>query len=190
MHCGSATSQVIPMKVLQLSFKMLAITLLLSLAGASVVHAAPGESLRTATAARSAIVGQIGSIGVMDDDPDAFISLEYRFATSWHGIRPWAGVFVVDSPNTWFVGAGLMYELRFEQFAVTIGTGPFYHEGGNEFPYLGYDLEFYSFIEASYEFSNGPRLGVRLGHFSNAGLSDHNPGTETLAAVISFPFGR
>lgn len=178
------------MKQLQLSLRAFAIAAL-SFAGASIGHAALGDAFNVAPATHGEIVGQVGYIGVLDKgEEDAFVSLEYRFATNWHGIRPWVGAFVVDSSSTWFVGGGFMYEVRYEQFSVAVGTGPFYHEAGRNFPDLGYDLEFYSFIEASYEFTNGPRLGVRLGHFSNAGLSDHNPGTETLAAVFTFPIGR
>src|SRR5690606_5766980 len=96
--------------------------------------------------------------------------------------------FLVDSSSTWFAGVGLLYEASLsETFRLTIGSGPFYYHQGRG-PDLGHDLEFYSFIEPSYVFASGARIGVRLGHFSNAGLSEVNPGTETVALLVSIPW--
>lgn len=132
---------------------------------------------------------QVGWIGVFDEEAiDNFASLELRLAQHWRGIRPWMGVTVVDS-GTWFAGAGFIYDFRLPRsFRVTIGSGPFYYRRRTDRDKdLGFDLEFYSFIEATKEFKRGARLGLRLGHLSNAGLGRRNPGTETFALVASIP---
>ena len=131
---------------------------------------------------------QAGGIHIADEDEEElFGSLELRLRQNWNGIRPWAGIFLVDATDTWAAGGGLMYEATiWKHFRVAVGSGPFYYHHGNG-PDLGKSLEFYSFIEGAYAFSNGGRIGLRLGHFSNAGLSDRNPGTETLGVLVSFP---
>jgi len=59
---------------------------------------------------------------------------------------------------------------------------------------LGSFVEFRSTIEAGYRFDNNMRLTASLGHISNAGLTQHNPGTEIVSGNVYIPvdwvFGR
>lgn len=148
----------------------------------------------TAEAERPRVHGDVlvhaGMIGIVDREAvDNFVSLEARLRRDWHQLRPWAGLTLVDS-GAWFSGAGLIYDIRLSPSArLTLGSGPFYYTHGEEDDDLGFSLEFYSFVEASWVWKGERRIGVRFGHLSNAGLGRRNPGTETLSLVISLPLG-
>ena len=44
---------------------------------------------------------------------------------------------------------------------------------------LGNDAEFYSQLRLEYKLENGAKIGLGIGHISNADIGDHNPGAET-----------
>ena len=46
---------------------------------------------------------------------------------------------------------------------------------------LGHEIEFRSTLEISYQLKNKNRIGLSVGHLSNAGIGDINPGTEILS---------
>jgi hypothetical protein len=132
-----------------------------------------------------------GMIGIADREAvDNFVSLEARWHRDWHRLRPWGGITLVDS-GAWFAGAGVIYDLRLANRTwLTLGSGPFYYTHEEEDDDLGFRLEFYSFAEMSWEWKRDVRLGLRVGHLSNAGLGRRNPGTETLSFVVSLPPSR
>ena len=132
-----------------------------------------------------------GMIGIADREAvDNFVSLEARGNHDWHRMRPWGGLTLVDS-GAWFAGAGVVYDIPLtHRSRLTLGSGPFYYTNAEQDDDLGFRLEFYSFAELSWEWKRDVRLGVRVGHLSNAGLGRRNPGTETLSFVVSFPLGR
>ncbi|HEY5553066.1 MAG TPA: acyloxyacyl hydrolase [Opitutaceae bacterium] len=134
-------------------------------------------------------VATFGQIGVADDESaDTAAGVEIRLPHNWHGIRPWFGTSVSDN-GTWFAGAGFIYDFKpSPDWVVTLGTGPFYYE--SEHDDLGFDLEFYSFVEVTRRLRNDIRLGLRVGHLSNAGLGRINPGTENVTLVAVIPLTR
>lgn len=76
-----------------------------------------------------------------------------------------------------------------DRWVVTPSFAPsFYWRGSSKD--LGEALEFRSSIGVAYRFDDHSRLGLELYHLSNAGLDDHNPGTEVLLAKYSVPFHR
>ncbi|MDH3714319.1 MAG: acyloxyacyl hydrolase [Gammaproteobacteria bacterium] len=52
---------------------------------------------------------------------------------------------------------------------------------------LGNDLEFRSGIEIAHPFTGGYALGMQFYHISNAGLSDLNPGNNSLVLFYNIP---
>jgi lipid A 3-O-deacylase len=52
---------------------------------------------------------------------------------------------------------------------------------------LGNELEFRSGIELAYEFRNNIRVGIALFHLSIGGISNQNPGTESLVFSVCIP---
>jgi hypothetical protein len=152
------------------------------------LHAAP-EAMPIVHETTADVVWQMGLIGIFDHEArDTFASVELRLRKNWHQLRPWAGLTLVDS-GAWFTGAGLIYEFHLSPNSrFTLGSGPFYYsQGKDQNDDLGFSLEFYSFAEVSWVWKRDTRLGLRLGHLSNAGLGRRNPGTEILSFVISIP---
>ncbi|WP_221031223.1 acyloxyacyl hydrolase [Actomonas aquatica] len=169
------------------SLRSLFVLLLLSTLSAAPAAAA----IRTAAPDTESytLVARFGMLGVLDDEPaDPLAALELRFPQQWHGIHPYVSLNLTDS-RTWFAGAGLIYHLELSpNYRLTLGSGPFYyqHEPDRD---LGLKLEFYSFAELTRELPRNQRLGLRIGHLSNAGLGRHNPGAETVSIVYSRPLG-
>ena len=46
---------------------------------------------------------------------------------------------------------------------------------------LGYNIEFRTTLEVSYQLKNKNRIGFSVGHISNANIADNNPGVEVLS---------
>jgi hypothetical protein len=151
-----------------------------------VLAAADPSDTKPDTAGPS-LVTRFGVLGIGDEESvDPVGALEVRFPTRWHGLQPWFGLNLTDG-GTWWGGAGIVYHHDFTpHWRATIGSGPFYYQGGPERD-LGFDLEFYSFLEVTRRLRRHDSIGVRVGHLSNAGLSRRNPGSETFSIVYSRP---
>ena len=53
---------------------------------------------------------------------------------------------------------------------------------------LGNVVQFRSTLELSYEIPSGDRIGLSIGHISNASLGNKNPGTEILSLSYQSSF--
>jgi lipid A 3-O-deacylase len=114
--------------------------------------------------------------------------LEYRSDRKFGILKPFAAVAYTDTSQG-FVGAGFLIDYYLDQhFVVTPSLAPHYYWGGNSDLDLDYELEFRSQLELAYRFDNRSRLGLAVSHYSNAGLGDKNPGTETASVYFSMPF--
>jgi hypothetical protein len=63
-------------------------------------------------------------------------------------------------------------------------VGLYYRGDGKR---LGSFVEFRSTLEAGYRFTNEIRLTGFIGHTSNAGLTDLNPGANTVGGYVHIP---
>ena len=70
-------------------------------------------------------------------------------------------------------------------FTPSFGIG-YYQDGDGK--KLGHDIEFRTTIELSYQFENENRIGISLGHISNANIGDKNPGVEVLSFSYQIPY--
>jgi lipid A 3-O-deacylase len=105
--------------------------------------------------------------------------VEYRFSNDWSGFRPHAGLFVTeDSAAYLYGGVGYPFALN-AQWSLTPGVSAGYYVNGDGKD-LGYNLEFYSQLRLEYRLAAGSRLGLGIGHISNASLGHSNPGAETV----------
>lgn len=113
--------------------------------------------------------------------------IEYRFKPrNFHQLVPTVGNVWVDN------GATFAYlELRRDfplhgawLLTPSFGLGVFHDGPGLN---LGHSTEFRSGLELSYRFKNQYRLGLAIYHLSNGGLSEENPGTESLVSSVSIP---
>ena len=132
-----------------------------------------------------------GQFSIFDNsgrDGTEMFGLEYRVKDQFNGLRPTVGAFY-NTHGSYYAYAGAYWDLPLNTapFVITPGFAAGYYSrgGGKE---LGYDLEFRSTFEVSYQFDNGQRLGAQISHLSNASLGNDNPGVETIQAVYSHPF--
>jgi hypothetical protein len=115
-----------------------------------------------------------------------FGAIQARFAPNWHGIHPYAQV-GYESGGSAIGAAGILYNLllpgKFSDLRLTLGTGPgLYHHAGSA-TNLGNTIEFYSWAELSMPIW-AHRVGVSIGHISNAHIGHHNPGLDGVNASI------
>jgi len=87
-----------------------------------------------------------------------------------------------------FLGGGLLIDLYFgRRWVVTPSLAPHLYFGGDSDLDLDFPLQFRSQLEVAYRLDNRERIGVALSHYSNAGLGNDNPGTESIMVYYSLP---
>ncbi len=84
-----------------------------------------------------------------------------------------AGVYLEDNIGTLLTGESSNFI-----FTPSFGTG-YYKDGDGK--KLGNSIEFRTTLEISYQLKNNNRIGLSLGHISNANLGANNPGVEILS---------
>lgn len=121
-------------------------------------------------------------------DPGAEFRLEYRSDYKLWEFKPFAAVGVATTNHN-YIGAGILMDIYFgRRFVVTPSFAPHYYFGNDDDGLdMGHEIEFRSQIEFAYRFDDRSRLGLAISHYSNAGLGDKNPGTETLSLYYSLP---
>jgi hypothetical protein len=120
-------------------------------------------------------------------DPGAEFRVEYRFADKFFFVKPFVAVAGATSGHG-FVGAGILMDVYFgNRVVVTPSFAPHLWVGDDDKLDLGHVVEFRSQLEVAYRFDDRSRLGLAISHYSNAGLGDKNPGTETLSVYYSMP---
>lgn len=113
--------------------------------------------------------------------------LEYRFSTDWSGFRPKLGLFfTIDSGAYLYAGVGHPFSIN-EKWSLTPSLSAGYYNNGADRD-LGYDVEFYSQLRLDYKLASNARVGLGIGHISNAGIGDKNPGAETAYLSYRFDF--
>ena len=70
-------------------------------------------------------------------------------------------------------------------FTPSFGLG-YYDDGDGKI--LGNKLEFRTTLEISYQLKNDDRIGISLGHISNANIGNKNPGVEIISLSYQKPF--
>ncbi len=114
---------------------------------------------------------------------NAMGQIEYVFAADWSGFRPHAGLFFsTDSAAYVYGGIGHPFEIN-NKWSITPSLSVGYYNQGADKD-LGYDVEFYTQLKLEYQLENQAKVGVGIGHISNAELGDDNPGAET--AYLSY----
>jgi lipid A 3-O-deacylase len=112
---------------------------------------------------------------------------EYRFSTSWSGFRPHAGLFfTADSGAYLYAGVGYPFFINEEWSLTPSLSAGYYNQGAGKD--LGYDVEFYSQLRLEYRLASSTKVGLGIGHISNASIGDRNPGAETVYLSYSISF--
>jgi hypothetical protein len=141
--------------------------------------------------ARSEPAGSIavatGQYGLRSDVARGLgLELELRPAWRWSLFRPVAGV-LTGSDGGAFVYSGFVIEVPLPggvRLSPGFAPGLVLAKGDRD---LGSPVEFRSSLELSMSPGDEIRLGVTFSHISNARLTAHNPGVETLMLTIAFP---
>lgn len=150
---------------------------------------AQDEWLGTGDTDQSYLSLSVGIWDVWDNEDDATnLRAEYRHGDSlfWE-IKPWLGAEVTTDGSLWG-GGGLLadFNLTPNIYVVpSVGVG-LYAQGGSDLD-LGHPIEFRTQLEGGYQFMNNHRLGVAIGHTSNWGMDDDNPGAGTMNVYYNIP---
>ena len=150
--------------------------------------------LATLAVGRSATANGPGllalGIGAFDvvrlDEPAADFRLEYRHGTGLWIFQPWAGL-EVTSDGAVFGVAGLFSDFSLGSRVIvspSIGIGAYHRGGGLD---LGSAFEIRSQLEVAWRLPDEKRLGLAFSHISNAGIGDHNTGTEIATLYYAIP---
>ena len=116
--------------------------------------------------------------------------LEYKSDYKFLNFKPFASLAAVSNGMT-FLGAGILMDVYFgRRLVVTPSFAPTWWRGKTTDLDLGHRIEFRSQLEFAYRFDDRSRLGVSISHYSNAGLGDDNPGTESFMVNYSVPISK
>ena len=109
-------------------------------------------------------------------------------------LKPFAGIEVTTDSARYVLG-GIYLEDNLGKlltgnqnkwnFTPSFGLG-YYDDGDGK--KLGNKLEFRTTIEISYQLKNDDRIGISLGHISNANIGNKNPGVEIISLSYQKPF--
>lgn len=129
----------------------------------------------------------LGYYDIDDSENAADFRIEYWWNRPlfWR-IQPWAGL-EATSDGALFAAGGVMLDLTLaDKITITpsVGSGFYYDGQGKD---LGNTIVFRTQLELGYKFENSNRVGVSIGHTSNASLGNPNPGTEILELYYHIP---
>ena len=129
-----------------------------------------------------------GAFDFLHDQAAGEFRAEYRASERLLGVlKPFVGL-MGTTDGAFYGYGGFLADIYFGNHWVltpNAALGYFDRGGGKD---LGSHLEFRTGAEFAYRFDDRSRLGLSFHHISNAGITERNPGTETLAIVYSLPF--
>lgn len=109
-----------------------------------------------------------------------------RFGRKLGFVGPAVG-WLANNDGDWFGYGGIYADIMYGNLVITplLGAGGYSHRDGKD---LGGTFQFRLGLQLSWQFANRVRLGLKLGHISNAHLYDGNPGEEELYLTLGWPF--
>ena len=153
-------------------------------------------------------VFSIGMYDVKLDDSQTNVASDFRFerrfdnslfeigpeSENFFNLKPFAGIEVTSDSAYYLIGGiyledniGTLFSGKESNIIFTPSIGAGYYEDGDG-KILGNNIEFRTTFEFSYELENKNRIGLSLGHISNANIGDKNPGVEILSLSYQIPF--
>ena len=120
-----------------------------------------------------------------EENRSAAARVELRVGRKLYALGPAIGL-MANTDGGVFGYGGVYVDLAWGDLVITplVGLGG-YAEGDSKD--LGGVFQFLASGTVAYALPNGSRLGVRLGHLSNAGIHGDNPGEEDLMLTYSLP---
>lgn len=157
----------------------------LTVTALTVPHLTAADAQVIAPSRLQLSVGQVGIAESLDDPLRLGIQYSYRPLTSWK-LSPGIG-FIWSKNGAEYLSTHVQRDFPLtDRLVLTPSVGLGLFDGSNDLR-LGHDLEFRSGLSLAYQFANDYRLGAGIFHFSNAGLGDRNPGTESALVFLSLP---
>ncbi len=143
----------------------------------------------TAGEATSRLSFQAAKVEFQSDIIGEEIYVGYDFGKSYGPFQPTIGASLTDTGDAW-IGAGAKWTTQ------NLIDGPFFVEASlmpgiyrrGDGPDIGGTLQFRSSLGAGFAFDNGVTVLASYDHRSNADTQDLNPGLETIALRVAFPF--
>ena len=131
----------------------------------------------------------IGGYNINDNETSAEFRIEYRSKRKYLFLKPMIGLLGNSDGGIYGYG-GVNLDLFLGKRWVVMPNFAIggYRRGSSKD--LGSVIEFRSGLEIAYRFDDRSRLGIAFSHISNAGISDNNPGTESLVLVYSIALGN
>ena len=109
-------------------------------------------------------------------------------------LKPFAGIEVTTDSALYVLGGiylednlGKLLTSNQNKWNFTPSFGLGYYDDGDG-KKLGNKLEFRTTLEISYQLKNDDRIGISLGHISNANIGNKNPGVEIISLSYQKPF--
>lgn len=135
-----------------------------------------------------AVAVSVGAFNVSKSEKQVEVGIEFRTPAPVWGLAVAAGLCATQDQSLWVFG-GLRRDFSLgggwlvtPAFAVSL-----YSQGDGKD--LGGPVEFRTALELGHEWANRRRLALVVYHLSNAGLYDHNPGSNSLILTYSWPLG-
>jgi hypothetical protein len=112
---------------------------------------------------------------------------EVRFGEKWNYIGPAMGI-VANVDGGFFVYAGGYTDIKWGPIVITplVGVGADV-QGDTHDLYLGGPFQFRLQLTTSYQFDDLSRIGLLIGHISNAHINKVNPGEDEFMLSYAFP---
>jgi lipid A 3-O-deacylase len=155
--------------------------LAMGLAGAAV-----GQKTLQETPQEGPRIGLSGGLFDFDKGNHVEVGADYAFRPLPYRFVPHVGVGITEKAELYAYG-GFRWDGRVSRrirvvpsFAVSL-----YDEGSGKD--LGHAVEFRSGLEIDYQLRSGARWGLAAYHLSNASLSEHNPGANSLLLRYLLP---
>ncbi len=129
-----------------------------------------------------------GSWEVLRDTARAAVfDLGFKPNVGWWIFRPQVGM-MAASDGDYFGYAGFLADIPLGHFVLSpnAAVGGY---GGHGYR-LGSHVEFRTGGDFAWRFADASRLGVGFYHISNAGITERNPGSESLMLEYFYPLGR
>ena len=109
-------------------------------------------------------------------------------------LKPFAGIEVTTDSALYVLGGiylednlGKLFTGNQNKWNFTPSFGLGYYDDGDG-KKLGNKLEFRTTLEISYQLKDDNRIGISLGHISNANIGNKNPGAEIISLSYQKPF--
>lgn len=153
------------------------------------------------------VVFRIGDLALIGDGPDAVtigvgafdavktdpasaeIRAEYRLGRKLLFLGPMVGV-LANSDGGVFGYGGFYFEFQWtDRVVFTPAAGVAAYHSGDGKP-LGGTFQFYLGIDVAYRFDDNTRLGIKVGHISNADIHNENDGAESVLLTYTIPLAN